>query len=31
MTAPLLDLDALGIDLDDRSLVEAVTVSIAPG
>ena len=31
MTDPLLSFDALGVDLDDRALVEAVTLDIAPG
>lgn len=31
MTTPLLDLDRLGVDLDDRVLVESVSISIAPG
>lgn len=31
MSATLLTLDSLGVDLQDRRLVEAVTVSLAPG
>ncbi|SIS08397.1 ATP-binding cassette domain-containing protein [Microbacterium sp. RURRCA19A] len=31
MTDPLLSFDALGVDLDDRALVEAVKLDIAPG
>ncbi len=31
MTPALLDLDALGVDLDERALVDSVTVAIGPG
>ncbi|KQR86319.1 ATP-binding cassette domain-containing protein [Microbacterium sp. Leaf179] len=31
MTAPLLEFDDLGVDLDDRALVESISLSVTPG